>query len=635
MMGMAMRTRKHTLWLGLASAAALPACDLGDILGNPELNLSGQNAFVHLQADNTRAQAVNMQAVFQVVEWEAEGGSSMDDPNRFEPDTETLDFLQATARARENIQPENFDLVPVDQFAALGVGDPDNKAVFTSPDLNGLQNEYVVPRLDAIPVRNQGSRGTCAAFTGIAHIEYAVLSQYPDLGTIDLSEQRFYYNSKPECQTSGCNSSSAGSWYGTGMQASVSSSTFDIPLEADCPYNSSQDNSNELQVPLSAGCSDGAVRIAEYELVYQPDEIIRILEEEGLPVPFASPLSDNWFQNNGLITLAAAGSAGNVMHAAGHAYLIVGYKLLPNMPEEGGMCFLIKNSWGTGWGAAGYSCMTLAWMEEWNYGYALDQPVVVQMEVREDLIADSNREDDSDPDFIDEDTYDDETVDYDELDDDTPIPDPEPVPNELVFVEGSLAGPDGRVYRAQVAERDGAVHIRGEVRETDQFSNPVVLTRSGNMLVYDGDEVGEINGTDVTVCAGRFDLICSLRYKRRTNDLYVEFLYDEYRRVEGLSDSNWQTLFSVPAGATLQILRPESLLDALLSPLFVRLGNRSDRSDPIRVSVNRQLELTVMDRPIGSLRPDNLALCNNDYKGSCSLFVGRNGLLVLPGWGGL
>jgi hypothetical protein len=51
--------------------------------------------------------------------------------------------------------------------------------------------------------------------------------------------------------------------------------------------------------------------------------------------------------------------------------------------------------------------------------------------------------------------------------------------------------------------------------------------------------------------------------------------------------------------------------------------------------VNRKFELTVMDRPIGSLRPDNLALCNNAYKGNCSLFVGRNGLLILPGWGGL
>ena len=36
----------------------LAACDLADLLGNDELNLSGQNAFVYLQSDPARAQSM-------------------------------------------------------------------------------------------------------------------------------------------------------------------------------------------------------------------------------------------------------------------------------------------------------------------------------------------------------------------------------------------------------------------------------------------------------------------------------------------------------------------------------------------------------------------------------------------------
>jgi hypothetical protein len=612
----------------------LAACDLADLLGNDELNLSGQNAFVYLQSDPARAQSPNVSAVMQIVEWEAEGGSALDDPARFEPDTEVVDFLQSTSRARRNVRTEAFTLMDFGLFTEPASGNG-NKMVLEAPDLSSLRNEYMVPRLDAVPVRNQGGRGTCAAFTGIGQLEYAVLSQHPELGTIDLSEQRFYFNSKPECQASGCGPSAAGSWYGTGFAESAASSDLDIPLEQDCPYNPFQTD-NELQVPLDAGCSRGAVRVVEYELVYQPAEIIRVLEEQGVPVPYASPLSENYFSNNGLITLAAAGTGGSGMHASGHAYLIVGYKLLPNMPEEGGMCFVIKNSWGTGWGAGGFSCMTLAWMQEWNYGYALDQPIAVSMEVREDILSGLPDDDDSVPDFVDEETYDDETVDHDELDDEVPIPDPEPVPPEIVWVDAVLAGPDGRFYRAEYADlADGTMQIRGDVRGDNRLTNPTTVTRTGSLLVFDGDEVGEVNGNDITLCTGRFDLICSLRYDRGDNQLYIEFLYDEYRRVENLPNDEWQSLLSLPNGASIEVVRPDNILDALLSPLFVRLGGRANRNSPIRLAVNRRLEVTVMDEAIGSLRPDRLSFCTGNYRSRCSMFVGRDGLLVLPGWGGL
>lgn len=625
--------RFAALAFGLASSSLfLGGCDLAgllnDLLGVG--NLTGQNAFVYLQPDTARGSATNVNAVFQVVEWQAEGTSSISSTDRFSPDPEVLGLMQGTARTRNGLRSENFRLFNFTSFMPEGM--PVQKAVFDPINLGALRNEYVVPNLNAIPVRNQGQRGTCAAFAGIGHIEYAVLRANPSLGTVDLSEQRFYYTSKPECQSSGCREADAGSWYGTGMEASMRGSSLDIPLERDCPYNPNPGN-NELQVPQAGTCSNGAVRVRTLEYVLQPREIIRVLEEDGLPVPFASPLSNNYFSNNGLITQRAAGSAGNAFHAAGHAYLIVGYKLLPNMPEEGGMCFLIKNSWGTGWGASGYSCITLAWMQEWNYGMPLDHPIVVDLELRDDLASGAN--DDAPPDFIDGDTQDDETIDYDRLDDDTPVPNPPP--NELTWTAGWVRGPDDRFYRVETAEPNGSeLAIRGLLRGQSTPTGIVRVQRQGNRLYFDGDEVGTFSGNDLVLCTAAYDPICALRFEPARNDLYIEFLFPESRKVrdDELPQGQWTSLVPLPINLDLQFYRPSNAVDALFSPVFVR-GARTDGSilEPLRLTLNQDLDIRAMGQPVGSVRPASPGLCTGDYQTNCSLFGGPNGLVVLPGWG--
>ena len=44
-----------------------------------------------------------------------------------------------------------------------------------------------------------------------------------------------------------------------------------------------------------------------------------------------------------VITKKDFGADGSTIHAGGHAYLIVGYRELPEMPEEGGICFVVKS----------------------------------------------------------------------------------------------------------------------------------------------------------------------------------------------------------------------------------------------------------------------------------------------------
>ncbi len=631
-----MRLRHATL-AGLAGLALLwfaaAGCDLESLLADLGLTegpapLSGQNAFVHLRARAGEAAAGDTDALLHVLAWRAAGGDSTDSEARFRPPAEILDLLQSTARRRQNIRPAAFGLVDFEPFAAEL---KTRKASFVAPDLNSLDDEYVIPRLKDIPVRNQGSRGTCAAFAGIGHVEYATLLKAPHLSTVNLSEQRFYWASRPDCHDTTCTSRDAGSWYGDGFQASINAAAYDIPLETSCPYNPNQTD-NELQTPLAQSCEDGVVQVRRVRHINQPADIIRVLEEDGLPVPFASPLSSNYFQNDGLITLEEAGSAAGIQHAEGHAYLIVGYRKLPRMPEEGGMCFIIRNSWGPGWGVGGYSCVTLAWIQEWHFGFLLDHPVVVELAVSSNLGG--QEWDDTLPDLVDCEVYDDPTVDCERLDEEAEIPPaPEPDGTDWVFI--NLVGPDGRLYQAERSdEGEETLMLRGTLRESGLPTGAVLLGRRGETLVYDGDEVGRIEGGDVTLCTGPYDMLCALRFEPRDNRLYVEFIHRELRRVQAgeIGAGRWVALDALPLGVGLEFFQPNEASDLLLRPLYVRgVGSDGEKMEPVRL-ILKGLDIQVMGTTVGSIAPDRPGLCTGPFSGACGLFARENRLVVLPSW---
>jgi len=244
--------RPRGRWPAVVDLATLTllvgACDeLHNLLGDPdEVQLTGQNAFVHIARDPSRAPQPNIQAISDVIALQSDmrmnGGSTTDSAARFDPGEEVIDVMRLTSRSRGNIQTKGFDRVDFRQFDTRKDNNrPRRKdeSLFPSPDLSTLRSdEYWIPDVNKIPVRNQGARGTCAAFAGVGHLEYAAVRSYPNLSTIDLSEQRFYYLSKPECHDTGCRTpEEEGSWYGSGLEASAASSVLDIPLETDCAYN--------------------------------------------------------------------------------------------------------------------------------------------------------------------------------------------------------------------------------------------------------------------------------------------------------------------------------------------------------------------------------------------------------------
>ncbi|MFZ4580709.1 MAG: FHA domain-containing protein [Myxococcota bacterium] len=146
---------------------------------------------------------------------------------------EQADLLVETAYLRQQLDPSALKGVPTQQLRGTTAPNAQTYAV----SAGNFAADYVIPGLDNLPIRDQESRGTCAAFAAIGAIEHACLKQRPELGTLNLSEQRFYWIAKPQCQQTGCAMGNEGSSYAQGYSASENADSSDIPLERDCPYN--------------------------------------------------------------------------------------------------------------------------------------------------------------------------------------------------------------------------------------------------------------------------------------------------------------------------------------------------------------------------------------------------------------
>lgn len=216
---------------------------------------------------------------------------------------------------------------------------------------------YVVPGAMSVPIRDQKFRPTCAAFAGVRLMEI-MLAQNGEQR--DLSEQYFYWASKNDCQSRPC--SIPGSWVGFGLEHSRAQAKLDIPLEDNCPYVSYSKKGNETQTPLKNSCESGAVRVGDFGYQKTLDEVMQTLLAKRAVVA-SIKLTPN-FYNKGALILYKDRNIGGKMdaHAQGHAVTIVGYVKLPQVLDEGSVCFIVANSWGEGWGKGGHSCISEKWL---------------------------------------------------------------------------------------------------------------------------------------------------------------------------------------------------------------------------------------------------------------------------------
>ena len=232
-----------------------------------------------------------------------------------------------------------------------------------------IDREYkIVNKSLSIPIKDQKARATCSAFTGVRSIEVALAQAGKN---IDLSEQYFYWSSKPDCRSKKC--SKKGSWVGFGLNYSKSQNSLNIPLEKDCPYKTYTSDDNETSLPLKDGCSNAVVKVDSFSHLDNLDDAVKALNKDKTVI-LSTRLSPNFYENRGLI-LEKDKDIGSALdsHALGHSIVLNGLVRLPEALNEGRYCFIVTNSWGVGWGVGGYSCIS----EKWILSHRQKNPLVV------------------------------------------------------------------------------------------------------------------------------------------------------------------------------------------------------------------------------------------------------------------
>lgn len=227
-----------------------------------------------------------------------------------------------------------------------------------------IPDVHIVNGTFKVPIRNQMDRPTCSAFAGVRSMEI-LLAQ--NGRTEDLSEQYFYWASKPKCQTSPCRE--RGSWIPLGLDYSKRQMQVDIPGEQTCAYSDEGQEDNETQVPLLSGCKQGLVKVVNYEEVRTISEMVEKLKA-NIPVIMAAKLTENFYVNEGVVFLSEGEKSPARLdsHSKGHAMLAVGLIELPEKirAKEGSFCIVVANSWGEGWGSGGYSCLSENWLTKYR-----------------------------------------------------------------------------------------------------------------------------------------------------------------------------------------------------------------------------------------------------------------------------
>ena len=519
---------------------------------------------------------------------------------RFHPPEHVVDFLREHEQARATYDKRNYGT----GFQASGhVGGQVGSAT-------AAEGDFVVPNLDKLPIRNQGQRGTCAAFAAIGNIEAAVLQSAPQLTTVDLSEQHFYWLSKPRCQNGSCGHGQEGSSFEEGFAICRQHSGLDIPDEGNCPYVS-EFRSNDTQSPQAEACSHGSADVRTSHKVIGAQGLIDALRKYRLPIPIGTKLSASFMEGESLISIENSSKEAHGMHADGHGYLVVGYKRMPDKPEEGGVCFIIRNSWGRGWGRGGYSCVTQAWLQA--FWEDPETTMVTEVELGPELAPKEPLPPVPTPKPRPE---------------PKPAPQPAPAPPGPIASEGHLRGSNGSNYAASWHSDGKTAEILLQWRD-NSAPGRLTLQQRKRQLYQDDVAVGRIDGDLLYLCSGPFSSHCQLlattatprQVKVAVAGVHAAPHYGSTGKTE-----QWLPVVATPDGGQLQALPGGSATSLSVRVRYVPAGG----------GPTPEVEFTFQDgrllfggRTVGSIRPDEIGLCTGQWASACELFGSEDGLVVL------
>ena len=183
------------------------------------------------------------------------------------------------------------------------------------------------------PIQNQGNCGSCWAFSAAAAMESAHKIQQGSL--YKLSEQNFV-----SCSSAYGNNGCGGGWY---YWAWNYAKVTPVDTEASYPYTSGSTGTTGACKYVS---SAGVGKVTGYGQCGTDTTSIKTCIASQ-PNSVAIDASTSYFQSytGGVLTNAA--SCGTTLD---HAVVAVGY----NTTSTGVGYYIVRNSWGTGWGSNGY-----------------------------------------------------------------------------------------------------------------------------------------------------------------------------------------------------------------------------------------------------------------------------------------
>ena len=193
------------------------------------------------------------------------------------------------------------------------------------------------------PVRSQGSCGSCWAFSAIGAVESAVLI-FSGKIDVDLSEQHLISSC---CSAGSC----SGGWPDWALDYVRDTG---VPDEA-CYPNVARNTACD---PCT-GWQDRAWQITDHVAVKSSTYDFKWALKEYGPVSVVLTVPTDWYYYR-------SGVYSPVMDVgwANHAVLLVGW-------DDSDGCWIIKNSWGKGWGEQGYARVKYGNLEKYNYAYAI------------------------------------------------------------------------------------------------------------------------------------------------------------------------------------------------------------------------------------------------------------------------
>lgn len=241
---------------------------------------------------------------------------------------------------------------------ALG-GKPTRAGVAASTDL----------RAWCSPVENQGQLGSCTANAGAGLVEYFERRAFGNY--LDASRLFLYKATRDLLHWTG----DKGAFLRTAMKALV---LFGVPPEEYWPYNTARFDD---EPPAFCYAFAQSYQAIEYYRLDPPgttksDLLARIKQylTAGFPSMFGFTVYNSIYQvgSDGKIPYPASGEK----VVGGHAIVAVGHDDQMKIGGQKG-AFLIRNSWGTGWGDSGYGWLPYTYVES---GLATDWWTMVKGE---------------------------------------------------------------------------------------------------------------------------------------------------------------------------------------------------------------------------------------------------------------